>query len=231
MVPTEYLVDLESDVAKAKYRVDGNPAASPSLRLPPGAHTVEAFLPGYKTATQPFTLSPSVAKPYVVSFKLEPELVRLRLSSGLKSGQVRLDEQPPVDLQDGNFVNDDGIALSGDHRFSLIQAGKELLVFSFRAEPGGMVTLPVPIKVKDISAVAIATLASSARVYARDASLRGGLKDSTPRAIPAEGLGVGPITASTEITLDDGKSPRTFPMEVGNAPTLTIWLEIGRAHV
>ena len=223
MVPTEYLVDLESNVANAQYRVDRNPAASPSLRLPPGAHTVEAFSPGYKPATQSFTLSPGVAKPYVVSFKLEAELVRLRLSSDLKSGQVKLDEQPPADLQDGSFVND-GIALSGDHRFSLIQAGKESLVFSFRAEPGVMVTLSPPIKVKDISAVVIATLASRARVYASDTSLKGGLKDSTPQAIPAEGLEFGPITASTEITLDDGKSPRTLLMEVGNAPTLTISL-------
>jgi hypothetical protein len=221
MVPTEYSVDLESNVANAQYRVDRNPAASPHLRLRPGAHTVEAFLPGYKPATQSFTLSPGGAKPYVVSIKLEPELVRLRLSSDLKSGQVKLDEQPPVDLQDGNFVND-RIALSGVHRFSLIQAGKESLVFSFRAEPGGMVTLPVPIKATNVNAVAIASLASSARVYASDSSLKAGRKDSTPQAIPAEGLEFSGITASTEIALDDGKSQRTLPMEVGNAPTVTI---------
>ena len=141
----------------------------------------------------------------------------------MKSGQVSLDGQPPVDLQDGNFVND-GIALSSEHTFSLTQAGKESLAISFRAEPGGMVTLSTPIKVKDVSAVVIATLASSARVYASDTSLKGGLKDSTPQAIPPEGLEFGGITASTEITLDDGKSQRTLPMEVGNAPTLTISL-------
>ena len=196
---------------------------SPPLRLAPGDHTVEAFLPGYKPATRTFTLSPGVAKPYVVSFKLEPEPVRLRLSSGLKSGQVSLDGQPPVDLQDGNFVND-AIALSSEHTFSLTQAGKPSLVFSFRAEPGGMVTLNTPIKVKDVSVVVISTLGSSARVYASDNSLKGGLKDSTPQPIPVEGLEFGGITASSEITLDDGKSQRTVPMEVGNAPTLTISL-------
>jgi serine/threonine protein kinase len=222
-VASEYFVDLESNVANAKYRVDTKPAPASPLRLPPGNHTVEAFLPGYKPATRSFTLSPGVAKPYVVSFQLEPEPVRLRLSSGLKSGQVSLDGQPPVDLQDGNFVND-AIALSNEHIFSLTQTGKESLLISFRAEPGGMVTLSTPIKVKDVSVVVIATLDSSARVYASDSSLKAGLKDSAPQAIPPGGLEFGGITASTEITLDDGKAPRTLPIEVGNAPTLTISL-------
>jgi hypothetical protein len=61
-------------------------------------------------------------------------------------------------------------------------------------------------------------------VYASDNSLKGGLKDSTPQPIPAAGLEFGGITASSEITLDDGKSQRTLPMDVGNAPTLTISL-------
>ena len=220
---SDYFVDLESNVANAKYQVDGGPAHPPPLRLAPGDHTVEAFLPGYKPAKRTFTLAPGVAKPYVVSFSLEPELARLRLSSGLKSGQVSLDGQPPVDLQDGNYVND-GIALSSEHTFTLTQAGKESLAISFRAEPAGMITLPTPIKVKDVSVVVISTLFSSARVYTSDTSLKGGLKDSTPQAIPPEGLEFGGITASTEIMLDDGKSQRALPMEVGNAPTLTISL-------
>ena len=223
VIPTEYYMDVQSNVANAKYRVDGNPADSPPLRLPPGSHTVEAFLVGYKPASQSFTLSPGVAKPYVVSLRLEPEPVRLRLLSGLKSGQVSLDGQPPVDLQDGNFAIDT-ISLSGDHLFSLTQAGQSTLEFSFRAEPGGAVNLAPPIKAKDVNAVVIASLASTVRIYASDTSLKAGLKDLPPQPIPLDGLELGGITASSELRLDDGKSPRTLPMESGNAPTLTIWL-------
>ena len=222
-LPAEYSVSLGSNVLTAKYRVDGTPVDSLPSRLSPGPHTLEAFLPGYKPATQSFTLEPSVAKPFVVSLKLEPEPVRLRLSSDLKSGRVKLDEQEPVDLQDGNFVHD-AISLSGEHTFVLTQAGKESLSFSFRAEPGGMVTLSGPVKAKDVSAVVIASLASSAHVYASDSSVKGGLKDTTPQPIPAEGLELGGITASSELRLDDGKSERALPMEVSNAPALTIWL-------
>jgi len=246
----EYAVSFESNVPGATYLIDGNlppsllfriPAGvytverSPSKtditgirpaepwRLPPGAHTVEAFLPGYKPATQSFTLSPGVTKPLVVSFQLEPELVRLRLASDLKSGKVSLDGQPPVDLQEGNFLNE-AVALSADHTFSLIQEGKESLVFSFRAEPGGMVTITRPIKAKDVNAAVISNLAARARVYVSDGSLKAGVKDQTPQPIPADGLEFGEITPSTEIRLDDGKSPRPLPLEVGNAPMLTISL-------
>ena len=69
------------------------------------------------------------------------------------------------------------IALSSEHTFTLTQAGKESLAISFRAEPGGMATLTSPIKVKDVTSVVISSLASSARLYASDTSLKGGLKD------------------------------------------------------
>ncbi len=219
----EYFVDLESNVANATYRVDGNPPASLPLRLKEGEHTAEAFMPGYKPAKFTFTLAPGVAKPFPVPLKLEPEPVRLRLSSGLKSGQVSLDGQPPVDIQDGNFVND-GISVSTDHTFALTQAGRESLAFSFHAEPGGIVRLTSPVKARDVSAVVIANLASGAHLYASDRSLKGGLKDATPRAIPDDGLELGGITANAEVVIDDGKAQRTLPLEIGNAPTLTIWL-------
>jgi hypothetical protein len=61
-------------------------------------------------------------------------------------------------------------------------------------------------------------------VYASDSSLKGGINDQTRQPIPDDGLELGEITANTELRLDDGKSPRTLPLEISNAPTLTIWL-------
>ena len=215
----EYLVDVQSNVT-AQYSVDDKPASLP-LRLPPGPHKVQAFAPGYRPDTQTFTLSPGAQKPFVVALKLEPELVRLRLSSDLKSGKVSLDGQPAVDLQDGGFTND-GISLSTEHTLSLAQSGKEALGFSFVAEPGGIVTLSTPVRAKDIAAVLISNLGARARVYASDDSLKGGLKDQTPQPIPKDGLEFRDLTGNADLILDDGKSPRTLPIEIGNAPTLTI---------
>jgi hypothetical protein len=82
--------------------------------------------------------------------------MRVRLSSDLKSGQVKLTTNP-IDLQDGGFGND-RIELS-DHKFSLLQSGKESLTFSFRAEPADQ-TLTSPVSARDVNAVIIANLAS-----------------------------------------------------------------------
>jgi len=221
-IASEYLVDLQSNVVTARYLVDGIPASVP-VRLREGTHKVEAFSAGYKPGAQSFTLSASTPKPYIVSIQLEPELIRLRLSSDLKSGQVSLDGQPPVNLQDGGFGTD-GVALSADHTLSLLQSGKESLVFSFRAEPGGIVALSSPLRAKDVSAIVIANLAAHARVYGNDSSLKGGLKDQISQPIPTEGLQLDELAGNAEFILDNGKSPRSLPLEVSNTPTLTVWL-------
>ena len=216
----EYAVEIESNVPGAKYLVDGNPPAS---RYRAGTqHNVTAAMPGYKAVAKPFTVPSGLPqKPYVILLQLEPELARLELTSDLKSGKVSLDGGPPEDLKDGNF-DKDGIALSTDHTFSL-SAGTGSLEFSFRAEPGKIVTLSAPPKAKDIKAWVIANLGSSAHAYAGDTSLKAGPKDH-PEPIPVEGLDLGAIAADTEITVDDGKSPQTYSLKAGNAPTLTIFL-------
>jgi eukaryotic-like serine/threonine-protein kinase len=219
LVP-EYAVEIESNVPGAKYLVDGNPPAS---KYPAGTqHNVTAEMAGYKPVAKPFTLPSEPSKnPYVISFQLEPELARLGLTSDLKSGKVSLDGRPPEDLKDGNF-DKDGITLSTDHTFSLT-AGTGSLEFSFRAEPGKIITVTAPPKAKDIKAWVIANLSSRAHAYAGDTSLKAGPKDH-PEPIPVEGLDLGTITADTEITVDDGKSPQTYSLKAGNAPTLTIFL-------
>lgn len=220
---TQFVVDVEADPVNAKYRVDGNPVASLPVRLGPGEHKVEAFAVGYKTDVKSVTLASGVPKPLVVSFHLEPEPVRLRLSSDLKTGKVSLDGQPAVDLQDGGFGND-GVSLSADHKVSVTQSGKPVLDFTFRAEPASSVTLSSPPKAKDIDLVVIANLGSRARVFASDSSLKGGLKDRPPQPIPPEGLELTDLNGNAEFVLDDGKSPRTVPIEVSNAPSLAVWL-------
>lgn len=221
--PTAFLVDVEAEPASAKYRVDGNPPAGFPLRLGPGEHKVEAFAPGYKSDVKSFTLASGVPRPFIVSLQLQPELARLRLSSDLKSGKVALDGQPAVDLQDGGFGND-GVSLSADHTVTVAQAGKPVLEFSFRAEPGGMVTLSSPLKSKDIDAVLVANLGSHARVYTSDSSLKGSIKDQPPQPIPPEGLELSDLNGNAEFVLDDGKSQRPVAIEVGNAPSLAISL-------
>jgi serine/threonine-protein kinase len=222
---SEYEILLECNVPDATYRVDGNPPASLPVRLRAGSqeHRIEAFATGYKTATQTLVLTAGTPKSSKLSFQLEAEPLRLRLNSDLKSGEVSLDGQPVEPLQDGGFSKE-GLSLSTEHTLSLVQSGQELLALSFRAEPGGLVTLPSPMKFKDLNTVLVASMASHGMVYTTDRSLKGGLKDAVPASIPDEGLQLDMLGANAEFIVDNGKATRPLPIELSNAPTLTVWL-------
>jgi eukaryotic-like serine/threonine-protein kinase len=223
VVQRDFVVDLKSNILDVTYRVDGKPPASQPLHLPPGTHTVEASAPGYTPETKSIALDASSPKPYVVEFQLAPELVHIKLSSTLKAGKVALDGGEPEDLQEGQFVRE-GITLSADHTLSLTQPGKEPLTFSFRAEPGKIVTLTAPLKAKDLTAVVISNLSSSARVYSSGTNSQAAFNDQPPQPIPPEGLDRNNLPENSAVTVDDGKLPRRLTIEKNNAPTLSVLL-------
>jgi eukaryotic-like serine/threonine-protein kinase len=219
--PRDYLVEVGSTEPGATYLVDGNPASAPPWHLAPGPHRVERLLAGYKPSQQTFTLSPASPRP-VFAFEKTPLPARLQVGTDLKSAKVSLDGQDAVDVQDAGFSSDN-VALSTDHTFSLTNAGKAVLSFSFRAEPAALVALSTPMKATDADAVVVSSLGSHARIYSSENTLKAGLKDQM-QLIPKEGLDLPEIGANTEIWLDDGKGPLRLPMDMGNAPTLLIRL-------
>jgi eukaryotic-like serine/threonine-protein kinase len=223
VVARDLYVDLKSNISDVTYRVDGKPPASQPLHLPPGAHTVEASAPGYKAETKSISLSATSPKPYLVDFQLAPELVHLKLSSTLKAGKIALDGGEPEDLQEGQFVKE-SLTLSADHTLSLTESGKESLTFSFRAEPGKIVTLTAPVKAKDLNAVVISDLGSSARVYSSAVNSQAAFNDEPPQPIPPEGLERNNLAENATVTVDDGKLPRRLTIEKNNAPTLSVLL-------
>src|SRR5262249_1118942 len=176
---------LESQPTGATFLIDGKPAPAP-LRLRTGNHLAEAHLVGYRPASKPFTLPPGSSSPYILNLSLEPELLHIRLSSGLKTGTVSLDGESADELQEGMFLKS-GVALS-EHTFRLSQSRKQVLSFSFRGEPGSVPVLTTPLHGGDIDAIVVAELGSHARVYTLSRSLKAGLGDAPSETIPPEGL-------------------------------------------
>jgi serine/threonine protein kinase len=218
VAPADYAVNIDSNVPGAVYRIDGKATASFPVRLTPGRHKGEAFLTGYRAEPQIFNL----AAPLSIVFHFEPEPVRIRLSSSLKSGQVSLDGEPPVDLQNGTFTSDD-VSLSTEHKLTLLQSGMESLSFSFRAEPGDIAVLTGPAKAKEIDAIVVSNLGSRAKVYATNASLKGSIGSNPARPIPPDGLDLTDLPAGT-LTLVDGNNTRPLPIEVSQVPVLNVLL-------
>ena len=88
----------------AAIRVNGEAKCNSdcSLPLPPGEYQVTAFLDGYQPSASNVKVAPGQATS--VEIKLEPQPQMLRILTDLPQGQVAFDDQPPADLQDGQFV-------------------------------------------------------------------------------------------------------------------------------
>jgi hypothetical protein len=174
---------------------------------------------GYQTTSQEFTIS----GPQSVQLPLEPELIRVRVSSDLKTGQVSIDGEPAVDLQEGGYLNE-RVSLSSEHKLTLTQSGKEYLSLSFRGEPGSMALLSSPLKTNDLSAVVVSNLASHSRVYSSNSALMAGVSSGTPQPIPPDGLDLGDVKPGSEVVLVDAGNARPLPIDASNAPGLTLVL-------
>jgi hypothetical protein len=220
--PSEYAVDVQSNVANATYVVDGKPSGPPPLKLGAGDHTVETSALGYKPDRQTLRLAAGSPKLSIISSRLEPLPIRLRVVSDLKAGKITLDGQAN-DLSDGGFSNE-ALPLSAPHTLSLTQSGKEMLSVSFQGEPAELVALTGPPMAKDLKVLVVSELGPHARIYASDPSLKGGIKDQPSQPIPAEGLDLNVPEGGTEFMLDTGKTPQPVPVESSRAPALAIWL-------
>jgi serine/threonine protein kinase len=213
-----YSVNIQPDVSAAECIVDNVPASCGSVSLAPGEHTVVARAVGYRTSKAETVNSARTFQPH-----LEPELIRVRLSSDLKTGQVSLDAEPPVDLQEGGFLNE-RVSLASEHKLTLTQSGKEYLSLTFRGEAGKMAILSSPLNTNDLSAVVVSNLGSQSRVYSSNSALMAGVSSETPQPISPEGLDLGDLKPGSEVVIVDAGNARPLPIDTSNAPSLTLLL-------
>jgi hypothetical protein len=221
-----FAVELNANISSVTYLLDGQPATSFPLKLPKGAHHVEAIAEGYESQRKDFTLRDGTPTPVRIDFQFAPALLHLRFTSDLTTGKVSLDNQEPALLQEGSFAKEDLTA--GEHSLRLLDNTRELLTVTFKMAPGEPPLLTAPIQVKDVSALVITTLGARARVYS-SASVKGNLKDQPPQPLPPDGLALTGLNAgNSEFEINDGKNTRPFPVEIAPSPHLNFWINSDR---
>jgi serine/threonine-protein kinase len=218
--PHDFPVTVAADAPGSEIAIDGIRMTSPR-RFAAGLHKLIVTAPGYQTATRDFTLGPAGLSAARLDLHLEPELVKLRVSSDLKSARIALDDRPPVDLQDGNF-SDEQVALGVDHKLTVLQSGKPALTFSFRAQAGQPVTVTSPIDARQIYALAVSNLAGQTKIYGTGENLKAGVAGQAPQPVPASGLAFNNLKPDAELLADYGGVARPLPLQVSNAPTLNV---------
>ena len=223
-VSVEFPVEVHANANHVLYMIDGRQVTG-AIKLPKGPHHLDVSAVGFKSDSQDFTLKDGVPSPYRMELKLVPEPVRLQVVSDLVNGKVSIDKQDPIALQDAGPSNE---LTPGEHSLAVLQDTRELLTLAFKADPGEAPSLLGPVQAKDVTAVLISSLSDRGRVYGAG-PFKVNLPGQVPDLIPPDGFvltGLNPGTA--QVSVDDGKNIRPFPIELDNAPHLNLWVNSDR---
>jgi PEGA domain-containing protein len=206
----------------AAIRVNGEQkcAANCDLSLVPGDYQLMAFLDGYEPAVSLLTVVPG--KPAAVNLQLQPQVQSVRILTDLPQGQVTLDDQPPVDLQDGQYVFTK--IASGAHAIKVTSRTGEAS-FPIEIADAKAPTVSGPVAARNLIAVLVSSIGEKARVTTNSPAklaLNGQPQtDASPAGVDLMGFKPG----VNEFAVGEGKDQRTLSESFGPAPALTVFLK------
>jgi PEGA domain len=191
-----------------------------SLALPPGDYQVTAALDGYQPAGS--ALKVTARQPGSLNLSLQAQAQMVRILTDLPQAQVSLDNQPPADLQDGQFVINN--VQPGQHMVKLASKTGDAS-FTIDVSEAKPPAVTGPVTVRDLIAVLVSSMGGKARVVTNSPAkltLNGQAQgDASPAGVDLTGFRPG----VNEIAVGDGKDLRTLAESFGPAPMLTAFLK------
>jgi eukaryotic-like serine/threonine-protein kinase len=167
---------------------------------------------------------PAVSAP--VTPPPEPVLPVVRLSSDTATGRVTLDDQPPVQLQDGQWTLEK--TTTGEHKLKFGGPRGEAS-FTFSSNAGAAPDVNGPIVSKGVMAVVVSTMADHLRIYSSDTAAKVSLDGQAPLEVPRDGLDLPSISAGPhELVVTRGSDEYKLDVDAGATPTLSVFLESGQ---
>ncbi len=206
----------------AAIRVNGEAKCNSdcSVPLPPGEYQVTAFLDGYQPSAT--TLKVTASQAASVAIKLEPQPQMLRILTDLPQGQVVLDDRPPTELQDGQFVINN--VQPGKHTVKVSSNGAEAL-FPVEIAAARQPAVAGPMSARNLIAVLVSSMGNNARVVTNNPAklaLNGQPQaDANPAGVDLSGFRPG----VNQIAVGEGKDQHVLAESYGPAPMLTAFLK------
>jgi hypothetical protein len=205
----------------ASIRVDGEPKCNSNcaVALKPGTYQISAFLDGYEPGAS--TIRVTAGHPGSVNLTLAPQPQTVRILTDLPQGQVTIDDRPPANLQEGQFVwskvpagvhNVKIVSKEGTASFSVeIAEGKAPVVSSLSAQ--------------NLLAVLVSSAGSHARAIANKPEKLALNGQTLGEAGPA-GLELTSFRPGiAEFAVGEGRDQRTMSESFGPAPALTAFVK------
>lgn len=219
----EIQVEIATTPPGASVRINGETRCTSTckLSLAPGNYQVTAFLDGYDPAASGVVLTPG--QPASVSLALEPQAQSLRILTDLDSGKIVIDDQPPADLQEGQFTLDH--VQPGPHTVKITGKTGEGS-FSFETAAAKPPTITGPITAKNLSAVVVASMGNQAHVVTNSGPLKLAVNGQPEADAGPGGVDLKSFQAGVdELVVGDGKDQRSVKESFGPAPMLTAFFK------
>lgn len=220
----EISIAVSTTPAGASVRVDGQPncTAPCSLSLQPGDHQITAFLDGYEPAASGVmalpgkTLSP-------ITLSLDPLPQTIRVLTDLPQGKVTLDDQPPVDLQEGQLVLEK--VVPGPHMLKVTGPNAEAEL-TFNLVDAQIPSVGGKIQSRNLLAVVVTSMAGHGRITTSTGPMKLVVNGQPEADAGPDGVDLHAFQPGVdELILGADKDQRSMKESFGPAPTATVFLK------
>jgi hypothetical protein len=216
-------VDVTTTPPNASIRINGDAKCSSpcKIELAPGTYQVTAFLDGYDPATN--SINVAEGQPASVALTLAAMLPSVRILTDLDQGKIAFDDQPPADLQEGQFILDK-VAV-GQHKVKLTGKSGDAS-FSFEIVEAKPPAVTGTVTARNLVAVLVSSFGSQARVVTSSGPMKLAVNgqpegDAGPGGVDLKSFQPG----VDEIIVGEGKDQRNMKESFGPAPMLTAFLK------
>jgi serine/threonine protein kinase len=231
--PIELMIRTNPPGATIRVNNEVKGTSDLPLRLRGGVYQITAEKEGF----QPLSTSLDVKRgmppgldltlqpiPKAVAAAPMPQV--LRLASDLQSGKVKLDEDPPAELQDGQFNNE--TLGFGKHTLEITSGGIKATI-GFEAAEGRAPILTEPPTAKEVKAVVVTSFQNQVHIQATYAPVKVAVDNEDRGEMGSNGIDIANLALGThEVALTEGNKRTTLSLTNGASPTLQVQLNSDR---
>lgn len=207
----------------ASIRINGDVKCTSDCKisLPPGSYQVTAFLDGYDPATS--AINVVAGQPASVSLAMIAQPTQLRILTDLEQGKVGLDDQPPVDLQEGQFILDR--VEPGPHTVKVTSRTGDAS-FSFEIGEAKPPAITGAVTARNLIAVLVASFGTQARVVTNSGPMKLALNGAPQDDTGPTGVDLRNFQAGVdELVVGEGQNQHNVKESFGPGPMLTAFLK------
>jgi len=226
--PAVVQVSFSTTPPGATVRVSSAQNANPAVcisncRLPlaPGAYQIAAELTGFDPVASAVTVV--AGQPAAVNLVLPPQAQSVRLLTDLARAKVAVDDEPPTDVQEGQFILDKVAA--GSHRVKVTGPSGDAS-FTFEIADARMPAVTGPVTAHNMVAVLVTSFGRQARVVTNAGPWKLAVNgqpqnDATPAGTDLTSFQPG----VNEIVVGKDQDQHNMSETFGAAPMLTAFLK------